>query len=90
MITAKPAARRGRSTTAAKRLFIVTSTLVGTALGPRLPGEEDVERLTLLLSATIQGISSLVSTGRIPAEQGDTLLNDAVRVFLAGAFSNTA
>jgi len=84
MVAAKVETASGRIHDAAARLFAKMASLVASALGsPR--DAPQLERLTLLLSATVQGISSLVASGRIPREQGDILLDDAVRVFLAGA-----
>jgi hypothetical protein len=45
----------------------------------------DVGRLTLLLAATVQGISALVASRRITADQSEALIDDAITVFLAGA-----
>ncbi len=59
--------------------------LVTMALAPRVQDAAIIERLTLLLSVTVQGISSTVASGRVPATQGDILLDDAIRVFVAGA-----
>lgn len=84
MITAKADSTSGVVHAAAERFFGVTSSLVATAFAARNQSREELERLSLLLSATIQGITSLVSTGRIPAEYGDALLDDGIRVFLAG------
>jgi AcrR family transcriptional regulator len=89
IVTAKADDVSGTVHAAAERLFTVTSTLVRTALGPRARETEEIERLTLLLSATIQGVSSTVSSGRISVEKGDALLHDAVRVFLSGTVSST-
>jgi AcrR family transcriptional regulator len=69
---------------AALRLFAAMSALVIVVLSPGRDAAE-IERLTLLLSATVQGISSLVASRRIPGAQGDILLDDAIRVFVAGA-----
>ncbi|KIZ45356.1 MULTISPECIES: hypothetical protein [Rhodopseudomonas] len=73
---------------AAARLFASMTALVTTAVGHRVSDTAIIARLTLILSATIQGISSLVVSGRIPAAQGDILLDDAIRVFLAGTPSD--
>ena len=49
-------------------------------LGP-VVGDRDPVRFTLLVSATIQGIASQVSSGRVPAAMGDALIGDAVVLF---------
>jgi AcrR family transcriptional regulator len=45
----------------------------------------DVERLILVLSATVQGISALVTSRRITPPQSKALIDDAIALFLAGA-----
>nr|BFD87203.1 hypothetical protein StreXyl84_66040 [Streptomyces sp. Xyl84] len=45
----------------------------------------DVGRLTVLLSATVQGIPAFVTSRRITTSQGEALIDDAMRIFLAGA-----
>jgi AcrR family transcriptional regulator len=84
MVTAKAEGPSGPVHDAAARLFAAMTALVTKALGPGVHDLANTQRLTLLLSATVQGISSLVVSGRIPAAQGDILLDDAVRVFVAG------
>ena len=44
----------------------------------------DPERLLLLLIATLQGIATLVTSGRAQAEQVDPLITDAVALFTRG------
>jgi AcrR family transcriptional regulator len=86
MVTAKSDGPTGLIHEAAARLFATMTALVTTALG--LYGNDaKVESLTLVLSATVQGISSLVISGRVTAAQGDILLGEAIRVFVAGASS---
>jgi AcrR family transcriptional regulator len=45
----------------------------------------DVGRLTLVLAATVQGISALVSSRRITTAESEALIDDAITLFLAGA-----
>jgi AcrR family transcriptional regulator len=45
----------------------------------------DVERLILVLSASVQGIGALVTSGRINVRQSETLIDDAIALFLFGA-----
>jgi Tetracyclin repressor-like, C-terminal domain len=89
MVAAKSDNPSGSVHDAAARLFATMTTLVTTAVGHRVRDAAVISRLTLILSATIQGISSLVVSGRIPAAQSDILLDDAIRIFVAGALSNT-
>jgi hypothetical protein len=49
----------------------------------------DVIRLTLVLSATIQGIAAIVTSRRITVAQSDALVDDAITLFLAGALSES-
>jgi hypothetical protein len=84
MVSAKTDSDSGTVHDAAQRLFAVTSRTVHVALGPRLGEGERAELWTLALSAAIQGISSFVSTERIAVETGDALLDETVRLFLAG------
>lgn len=57
--------------------------------GYPLVGEETVRRLlTLLLSATVQGISSLVASRRITTPQSEALIDDAITLFLAGRLTS--
>jgi AcrR family transcriptional regulator len=69
---------------AAARLFATMSALVADVVAPHIQDAEDIRRLTTLLSATVQGIASMVGSGRIPAALGDVILDDAIRVFVAG------
>jgi AcrR family transcriptional regulator len=47
--------------------------------------EADVERLILVLSGSVQGISALVTSRRITPLQSEALIDDAIALFLAGA-----
>jgi len=89
MVTAKADEPSGPVHDAAARLFGIMAALVTTVLGPDHDAQK-IARLTLLLSATIQGILSLVASRRISSAQGGTLLDDAVRVFVAGSTTDGA
>lgn len=73
---------------AASHLFATTTGLVRSAVqasaieAAAIEAGDDVERLTLLFSATAQGIASLVASRRIDTEQGDSLIREAVDRFL--------
>lgn len=69
---------------AADRLYTTFGGLIqrGQDEGELRPGSPT--RLKLLMSATFQGIASLVSTGRVPSEETPALLDDAVDLFRAG------
>jgi AcrR family transcriptional regulator len=66
------------------RLFTTVGDLIDEAQesGTLPPG--DPWRLRLLLFATLQGIAGLVTSGRVPAEQADPLIADAVTLFTRG------
>ncbi|MFI0900420.1 TetR/AcrR family transcriptional regulator [Streptomyces sp. NPDC020983] len=69
---------------AAERLFATLAGIMGTGVAAGAYDAADVGRLTLLLSATVQGAAALRTSGRITEEQGESLVDDAVAVFLAG------
>ena len=84
MFTAKAADRSSATQEGATRLFLTVGDLIrqGQQAGQLPPG--DPERLRLLLIATVQGIASLVTSGRISTEQAATLIDDAVTLFTHG------
>ena len=67
--------------TAAERVFTRLGALIeeGQSSGELRGG--DTTRLKLLLAATLQGIATLVASGRVPAELTDDLIDDAVALF---------
>ncbi|WP_055586607.1 TetR/AcrR family transcriptional regulator [Peterkaempfera griseoplana] len=69
---------------AAERLFGVMTGIMDAGVEAGAYDRSDVGRLTLLLSATVQGISTLVTSRRITVSQGETLIDDAISVFLRG------
>ncbi|MGI5225584.1 TetR/AcrR family transcriptional regulator [Actinoallomurus sp. CA-142502] len=69
---------------AAERLFDTMTGIMGVGVEAGAYDAGDVGRLTLLLSATVQGISALVTSRRIPTPQGEALVDDAITIFLAG------
>jgi AcrR family transcriptional regulator len=70
---------------AAERLFETMAEIMGAGVEAGAYEERDVGRLTLLLSATVQGISALVTSRRIPACRSGALIDDAITLFLSGA-----
>jgi AcrR family transcriptional regulator len=66
---------------AADRVFTAFGDLIdqGQQAGVLPPG--DPERLRLLLVAAMQGIASLVTSGRVQPEQVDPLIADAIALF---------
>ncbi|MEV4342181.1 TetR/AcrR family transcriptional regulator [Streptomyces sp. NPDC049590] len=70
---------------AAERLFATMTDLMKAGVETGAYDAHDVGRLTLLLSATVQGISALVTSRRITMPQSEALIDDAITLFLAGA-----
>jgi len=85
MVAAKSDDRTGRVHDASLRLFADMVALVALALGLPDPESPTVQRLTLLFSATLQGIASLVASGRVDGASGAILLDDAIAVLAGGA-----
>jgi AcrR family transcriptional regulator len=81
MFTNKNAGSPGMLPAASVRLFTTVGDLIrqGQQAGQLPPGNP--ERLRLLLMATVQGITALVTSGRLAPEQTDALITDAVRLF---------
>ncbi|RPE35475.1 TetR/AcrR family transcriptional regulator [Kitasatospora cineracea] len=70
---------------AAERLFAALADLMAAGVASDAYPASDVGRLTLLLSATVQGASALVTSRRITPAQGEALVDDAIALLLAGA-----
>ncbi|MGD0556898.1 MAG: TetR/AcrR family transcriptional regulator [Streptosporangiaceae bacterium] len=81
MFTIKNDREDGALPEASTRLFAAASDLIGRGQRAGLlpPGEPD--RLLLLLIATLQGIASLVGSGRVEPGQADAIIADAVVLF---------
>jgi AcrR family transcriptional regulator len=67
---------------AAELLFGTISDIMREGIGAGDFVEEKIERVTLLMSATMQGISTFVSAGRASRAQGDVMIDDAIAQFL--------
>ncbi len=70
---------------AAERLFATMTDIMRTGVDAGAYPAADTARLTLLLSATVQGISALVTSRRITTPQSEALIDDAISLFLAKA-----
>ncbi|MEU5382288.1 TetR/AcrR family transcriptional regulator [Kitasatospora cineracea] len=70
---------------AAERLFAALADLMAAGVASGAYPASDVGRLSLLLSATVQGASALVTSRRITPAQGEALVDDAIALLLAGA-----
>jgi AcrR family transcriptional regulator len=68
----------------ASRLFAAFGELISRGQEAGVLPSGDPDRLSLLVIATMQGIAALVSSGRIPAEQGDALIGDAIALLTRG------
>ncbi|WP_435158532.1 TetR/AcrR family transcriptional regulator, partial [Amycolatopsis sacchari] len=67
---------------AAEALFETMAGIMNAGVKAGAYNANDVTRFTLLLSATMQGIASLVASRRITPPQGESLIDDAITVFL--------
>ena len=81
MFTSKNAGPPGAMPAAPARLFTTVGDLIrrGQQAGQLPPG--DPERLRLLLMATVQGITALITSGHLAPGQADALITDAVQLF---------
>jgi AcrR family transcriptional regulator len=81
MFARKNSGESAALTEGSARLFTAVGDLIhqGQRAGLLPPGDPD--RLRLLLAATLQGIATLVISGRVPGEQADALVTDAVALF---------
>lgn len=70
---------------AAERLFATMTDIMRMGVDAGAYPAADTARLTLLLSATVQGISALVTSRRITTPQSEALIDDAISLFLARA-----
>jgi AcrR family transcriptional regulator len=70
---------------AAERLLDTMVGIMVTGVDAGGYDQRDVGRLTLVLAATVQGISALVTSRRITTAQSEELIEDAITLFLAGA-----
>ncbi|MBY8859582.1 TetR/AcrR family transcriptional regulator [Nocardia sp. CA2R105] len=64
------------------RLFATAGELIAEGQRTGALPSGDPDRLRLLLIATLQGVATLITSGRVPAELADTLAADAVTLFL--------
>ncbi|GHF00451.1 putative TetR-family transcriptional regulator [Streptomyces spiralis] len=70
---------------ASERLFATMAEIMNAGVEAGAYDACDVGRLTLLLSATVQGIAALVTSRRITTPQSEALIDDAITLFLSGA-----
>jgi Tetracyclin repressor-like, C-terminal domain len=81
MFTVKSTRQSATLREASARLFTMFGDLVDQAQQAGVLPAGDPERLRLLLAATLQGIATLVTSGRAQPGQADALITDAVRLF---------
>jgi AcrR family transcriptional regulator len=84
MFAAKNAAGSTAPREAAARLFTIIGDLIGQGQHAGALPLGDLYRLQLLFGATLQGIATFVTSGRIPTAQADTLITDAIALFTRG------
>jgi AcrR family transcriptional regulator len=70
---------------AAELHFHMLTDIIGIGVDEGTYQAGDVERLTPVLSATVQGIAAMLTSRRITASQSEALVDDAIALFLAGA-----
>jgi AcrR family transcriptional regulator len=81
MFAAKNSGRSAALPESSVPLFTAVGDLIGQAQQAGTLPRGDPWRLRLLLVATLQGIATLVTSGRVPAGQSDGLIADAVALF---------
>jgi AcrR family transcriptional regulator len=69
----------------AERAFAVMLDLIREGQAAGVLDEGDLERVGLVLFATMQGIAALVTSGMVDADQVDELVHDANALFLRSA-----
>lgn len=70
---------------AAERLFAAMADIMDAGVEAGAYDSRDVGRLTLVLSATVQGTAALIASRRVTSAQAEALIDDAITLFLAGA-----
>jgi AcrR family transcriptional regulator len=83
MFTAKMDRPPGSLLAAAETLFTTINDIIASGVDSGAFPADEVERRALLISSTMQGISTFVTAGRATPKQGDLLIDDAVSLFLA-------
>lgn len=81
MFSTKNAGAAPQVASAAHRFFTTVGATVHAVVPTAAVGDADGTRVQLLLVATLQGIASLVASGRIDASQVDHLVDDASVLF---------
>lgn len=84
MFAAKVDAPSEAVRSAAERLFTTMADIMSAGVEAGVYDASEVDRLTLVLSATVQGAAALITSRRITASQGEALIKDAITLFLAG------
>lgn len=75
---------------AAGRLFGITGEIMRAGVEAGAFAEPELDRLTLLWSATVQGICALVTSRRATVEQAKALTDDAIALFFSGSLDGPA
>ena len=77
MFTGRPGSSGALTAQASGRFFALGARMLGEPGDPGRPGP-----LPFLLAGTLEGISALVGTGRLPADQVDDVIDAAVQMLL--------
>lgn len=75
---------------AAATLFAAIGAVMQAGVADGVFDERSVERLSLVWSATVQGVSTLVTSRRATIEQAHGVIDDAVALFLSGSLDGSA
>lgn len=67
---------------AAEAFFVTVSDIITSGIAAGVFPAAEAERRTLLVSTTMQGISTFVAAGRAAPQQGDQLIEDMIAMFL--------
>ena len=86
MFTSKNVAPSANLAAAAGRLFDGFGRLIERGIREGRLAASDPDRLRLLFVATLQGTALLLASGRITAEQGDQLVEDALHLITVPSF----
>jgi AcrR family transcriptional regulator len=85
MFTAKVGEASEAIERAAGRLFLAVRGVIDAGVAAGAFEEADVERISLLWSATVQGAATLVASGRATRAQADAIVDDTVALVLSGS-----
>ncbi len=89
MFTTKNSEPTAELDQAATEFFTVINSIMDGGSSTASPPLADPQRLRMLLISTLQGIATLISSGRLPRELVDQLIDDTTTVFTGLSRSET-